>query len=346
MINSILTKIKNGDWFLSKSLFKILLFIYEKILWWITIHFIYDYFRYVKYSTLFRLNKIEKFDSMLMKESHRIEKWLSFRNFRPFFWKKVIYRIFNLLDSYWNKYISNKTILVAFWVLDSYIEYHENNWYKKDSFLSEISYKLSNIRKKLSIPTDYKEWWIYNLNKSDFLDNWVIDIEKFYNSRHTVRDFSNEPVDINLIKQAINLSIKTPSVCNRQPWRTYLVKDANKVKKALTFQNGNVWFSNIDKLLIITTELGAFHAWYERYQNWIDWWMFSMSLVNALHALGLWTCCLNWSAFFYNDIKIRKVIPIKNSESVIMMIAVWNIPKELKVAQSPRKGLDEILTEI
>ena len=48
-------------------------------------------------------------------------------------------------------------------------------------------------------------------------------------------------------------------------------------------------------LLIIAMDLKAFVPAHERYQHWIDGGMFSMSIIYALHSLGLSSCCLNWS---------------------------------------------------
>ncbi|MCA1991990.1 MAG: hypothetical protein LDL41_08075, partial [Coleofasciculus sp. S288] len=59
--------------------------------------------------------------------------------------------------------------------------------------------------------------------------------------------------------------------------------------------------------------------------------------------LGLETCCLNWSVERHADRALREATQISNSEAIIMMIAVGHIPDELKVAQSPRKKIDDVL---
>ena len=68
-----------------------------------------------------------------------------------------------------------------------------------------------------------------------------------------------------------------------------------------------------------------------------------MSLIYALHSLGLGTCCLNWSVTRERDLALRKDAKIDHSESIIMMIAVGNLPDNFSVANSSRKPVEEIL---
>jgi hypothetical protein len=71
--------------------------------------------------------------------------------------------------------------------------------------------------------------------------------------------------------------------------------------------------------------------------------MFAMSLIYALHSLGLGTCCLNWSVEQDADLRLRSVAQIAPSENVIMLLAVGHLPDELAVACSPRKDLSDVL---
>ncbi len=68
-----------------------------------------------------------------------------------------------------------------------------------------------------------------------------------------------------------------------------------------------------------------------------------MSLVYALHSLGLGSCCLNWSVEKEHDEKLHAVTGIPASEMVIMMIGVGALPDSLQVAQSPHKPVGTLL---
>jgi nitroreductase len=71
--------------------------------------------------------------------------------------------------------------------------------------------------------------------------------------------------------------------------------------------------------------------------------MFAMSLLLALHSLGLGACPLNWSMEKGPDMALRRTAKIHDEDAVIMLIAVGHLPEVLRVAQSPRKNLDEVV---
>src|SRR5690606_37048856 len=97
----------------------------------------------------------------------------------------------------------------------------------------------------------------------------------------------------------------------------------------LKHQNGNSGFGqDADKVLIITAELMDFRGPRERNQAYIDGGMFSMSLMYALHSLGVGTCALNLSLNYNDELKLKKVAKIPESEVTIMMMALGRFPDE------------------
>jgi nitroreductase len=82
----------------------------------------------------------------------------------------------------------------------------------------------------------------------------------------------------------------------------------------------------------------------ERNQPWIETGMFAMSLIYALHAMGLGTCCLNWSVEPEKDEALKRDLDLPESFAIGMMIAVGALPDEILVAESRRVSLDQILT--
>jgi nitroreductase len=68
-----------------------------------------------------------------------------------------------------------------------------------------------------------------------------------------------------------------------------------------------------------------------------------MSLVHALHSLGLGTCCLNQCHGPKQDRAIRKLAQVPENEVLLTMLAVGHLPEELDVACSPRKPLADVL---
>ncbi|WP_223198086.1 nitroreductase family protein [Maribacter arenosus] len=171
--------------------------------------------------------------------------------------------------------------------------------------------------------------------------------EDFFLSRYSLREFREDIVPQEQIKRALKLAMKTPSVCNRQAWHVFHSNDSSIIKKALSYQNGNRPFGDkIPNLMIVTTDLKAFFAGSEHYQHWIDGGLLSMSIMYALHSLGIASCPLNWSQTPKRDKQLRKAINISPNQTVIMMIAA-GYPKDVnKVCSSTRRPLEEIFSNI
>jgi len=69
----------------------------------------------------------------------------------------------------------------------------------------------------------------------DFLD--VI------NSRRSIRNFTPEPVDKDLIVKIIEVAIKAPSACNIQGWQ-FIVVDSEEIKQKLVDHGGSIVIKN------------------------------------------------------------------------------------------------------
>lgn len=181
----------------------------------------------------------------------------------------------------------------------------------------------------------------------DFSRGRLLDPESFFFSRYSLREFDGKKVDDQVVIRAISLAMKTPSVCNRQPWHVYHTNDDDVIKKALSYQQGNKGFGdNVKNLMIVTSDLKAFMPGQEHYQHWIDGGLFSMSLVYAFHSLGIASCCLNWSQSPGNDMKLRAAFNIREDDSVIMMLAFGYPNDENKVCVSARRPLCEIYSKL
>jgi NADH-quinone oxidoreductase subunit A len=91
----------------------------------------------------------------------------------------------------------------------------------------------------------------------------------------------------------------------------------------LARQSGNRGFGHTaSHVLVISADLRAFVFAHERNQCWVDGGLFSMSLVYAFHALGLGTCCLNWSVAREDDRRLRRAAGLADHENVVMMLAI------------------------
>ena len=233
----------------------------------------------------------------------------------------------------------------AYEVLKKFIDL---NYVRSTSSLAKAVYfRFINLKFKSVSNFDQKNG-VFNFTVEDAHKGKIKDPFNFFYTRYSIREFSENRLEKVKIDYAIELALKTPSACNRQPWHVYHLQKEEDIQTALSMQTGNRGFSHtIQDLLIICTDLRAFNPGSERYQHWIDGGMFAMSIVYSLHSLGAASCCLNWSRQGAPDMKIRKAFPsIQSSHTIIMMLAVGNIKETNKLCVSPRRIIDEIITEI
>lgn len=180
--------------------------------------------------------------------------------------------------------------------------------------------------------------------KRPTLTNESAGIEHIMKSRHSVRNFAPRPVPRQIIEAAATLAIRSPSVCNRQPWKMRVFDAPADIESALRYQNGNVGFRHtVPALALITVERGLFAGANERNQPFIEGGLFAMSLVWALHGLGLDSCMLNMSQSSARLRHMRAALGVPESEAVIMFIAIGYGESGHRVARSPRRPLRDVL---
>lgn len=163
-------------------------------------------------------------------------------------------------------------------------------------------------------------------------------------SRHSVRHFSEQPVDLVAVQEAVRLAQSTPTLCNRQSSHVHLFANDERGRAMLALQGGNNGFTdNIPLLAVVTSELHCFLDPGERNQGWVEGGMFAMTFVLALHANGLATCCLNWPKDPETDRRMHALSGIPHPERIIMLLAIGHSHPECQVTASPQRATTEIL---
>lgn len=170
------------------------------------------------------------------------------------------------------------------------------------------------------------------------------EVGSFLTSRHSVRHFDQDRrPDAALLERAVELAIHTPSVCNRQAWRVRMF-GGDRAQEVLRYQNGNTGFrEQVPWVAVVTVDSRLFAGAAERNQPWIDGGLFAMSLVYALHGLGVQSCMLNLSVRNKRASQVRRAIGADDAEQLVMMIAIGYAAPQHRVARSPRRDVGEVL---
>jgi nitroreductase len=305
----------------------------------------YDIDRFIEHGCPFRDfdagGELRAYIRML---SHGLEKGMSFRDARKGFGLDKARELIRAVGCYREQFEWHDEVATAVACLEQYAEFHRARGDANPAFEAE----LEQLRRQLprQQPQSSPAGGVLHVTRDEIWQQARHDLSGFFASRYSIRQFSPEPVNPDLIARAVRMAQKTPSVCNRQSARVHVYDNDDTGARVLACQNGNRGFGHLaDKVLIVTADLQHFLSIGERNQCWIDGGMFAMSLIYALHSLGLGTCCLNWSVEQNADERLRQAAGISPSENVIMLLAVGHLPEELAVARSERKDLGEVLRD-
>jgi len=273
---------------------------------------------------------------------HSLEKGLSLPEPRAGFGRAKAIQLCDYVAAYCKQFGWTNTLNSAVVALIEYAKYNR----ERGCVCEEVELRTENLERFRTCDGETLKCdaGAVSVTRDSFLAAAKRDLSEFFKSRRSIRSFSREPVSLDAISAAVRMAQKTPSVCNRQSARVYAFDNDIRGQAVLACQAGNSGFGHTaNKILIVTSDLRCFLSVGERNQCWIDGGMFAMSLIYALHSLGLGTCCLNWSVEHAADRRLRAAASIPEYENIIMLIAVGHIPDRLLVAASSRHPLNEVL---
>lgn len=175
-------------------------------------------------------------------------------------------------------------------------------------------------------------------------NNSEISFKELAMNRVSIRDFKKGGrIDIRDIEEAIKISMKTPSVCNRQSSRVKIISDMQKLESILRLQGGFDGYEQPDKLLLITSDLSVFLRAHERNQAFVDGGLFCMSLLYALEYKSIGACPLSVNISQEKTDEIRKILNIPESEILIMFIACGIVDDNVTSPKSYRSPANKII---
>ncbi|EIV1853691.1 nitroreductase family protein [Vibrio vulnificus] len=271
-------------------------------------------------------------EAKLLFNVHKIEKGLSNKNIKYAFGENVIREICKLLTSEVKNSLNKEIVQYSVATLHEYDRIHKDSKqfhaFQKDAKFNEL---LSSYDGNLRVGV---------------MESVRVERAKDYfsvvNSRVSCREFTTEKVSEDKVKSAIELALKTPSVCNRQLWKVRYF-EGEDCKEVLSLQNGNATFSEyINEVLLISVDIRGLLSPFERNQGYVDGGLFGMSVINALHYYDIASCALNWASSIEQNVLVHRKNIVPENESVIMAIAIGNYPDKFNYPVSIRKPIEEV----
>jgi nitroreductase len=301
----------------------------------------YDLIRYFRHSNSFvHKNSLQKYESSIIFYYHVIEKGLTMPDVRLGFGEEKLRALMGLCRAYQaDGYdVEREAFRHAVSVLKEYIEFHrENNCELNENLKNEIENLLSCFPQyTVSGQLEMTSELLFTERNSNFTD--------FCRSRRTIRNYSCDDIPDSILTACAKLAQKSPSACNRQPSRLYVVKGKVQQEKILALQNGNRGFGNLASVLIVfTSDISSFRQQGERNDLYLNSGMFIMTFMYALHHYGIGSCALNWSVNFIRDKKLRRIINVPENETITLILSCGYLPEKVKIASSPRKDISDVI---
>lgn len=278
----------------------------------------------------------------ITKTYHSLEKGLSLRDSRPGFGLTPALRLLSLIEEFMDDYGWDTSVGVALDALKDYLAFQHSVGHD----LPLITRRVEEARRRAdrldAASPAAESGGIRPVTRHEISEAANIDFKRFLESRHSIRDFDTLPVSRSLLVEACRMAQLAPSACNRQAGRAHCFATPDKVREVLAIQPGNRGFGDkATAAIVVTAALDSYAGAGERHQALVDGSLFAMTLVYALHALGLGSCMLAWSVSPKVDAELRRVVGIPDNEEVIVLLAVGHLPTTLKVPASVRMEIDE-----
>jgi nitroreductase len=282
----------------------------------------------------------ENIEAQIIYQYHSIEKGLTHINFREGFGKRALttlmYAMKQFMDHSYD--MSSISFQTGVSVLMAYVKRHKDT--KIDT--SHIEAFISQCK---SMKDTTSLGGIYTMEKEELISKSKQDFKSLAFSRYSVRDYSDEEIELDVINEALYIAQKTPSVCNRQAWHSYIIRNKALLKETIDLQGGfRGQGEHMDTLILVTANNHYFSDYTERNQGFVDSGLYAMSLMYALQSQGLATCPLNADFTVKTDKKMRDLLNIPDRHTLIMFISVGHYTDSVLVTKSQREDYTNKIT--
>lgn len=282
------------------------------------------------------------FEYRMMLLIHSLEKGMCMPDSRPFGQKKC-QQLITLIERCDETQKKQSEYSLALGILQSWLEFFEERGWVDDSAYSIVkNYMDAKAKVDVSVKPGYKI-----MTRNDLVADKKASFKEFIKSRHSVRDFSPEPLSKEDIKECLEMAITAPTACNRQMCKIYQVKREEDRELLNNIVLGVPGF-NLKSVnyFIITYDISAFDFFGERNQGYLNSGLVAMNFVNALHYKGIGSCFLQWANKRSEDLLVKKTLGIPANEKIAIVVGAGYYADNCKIPCSCRKKIEEFFVEI
>jgi len=303
--------------------------------------YLYDKDFYKKYNmgTEESLNKLG-YESII--HTHTLEKGMEHFELRPFAVEKTRY-IMSLIkrESKYENYENKFAFINGINSLREYKKiYEEHNWINKDEY-KKVDEFLKNYSK-----VENQKAGAYILTKKELQKDYEIDYLKFVKSRHSTRNYKNEPIKLDDVKAAVEMAKYSASACNRQYIKLHFYPSGKMRDNVIHYAlgKGGLYLDGVNTF-IVTFDVNGLSGIGERNQGYFNAGLYSTNLVNAFHSLGIGTCFIQFANSVKDEDDLKRKNEIPEYERIAVILFAGYYDEKSIFAVSPRKDVKELLVE-
>jgi nitroreductase len=173
---------------------------------------------------------------------------------------------------------------------------------------------------------------------------------ELFNTRQSVRNYTSQQVDEEVIERCIEAARLAPSACNSQPWKFIVVTDT-EIRQQLDSMlvtpplGMNKFAAEAPVLVVVvrenpnlTSKIGELLR--DKTYTLMDVGMATLQFCLQATAEGLGTCIMGW----FNEKQVKKLLNIPSSKRAELVISM-GYPKNEEIRPKQRKAKDVIYSK-
>lgn len=283
-------------------------------------------------------DKRKNLEYRILMDVHSLEKGMCIRSEKSFGYKKCI-NLVSQLDIFRKEYSelieTSTAFLMGVAILSKWLQIsEERGWGKTDEYLYVKEWVKAHpiSTDRVSVGT-----FVHEFNS----DNQTYD--SIIKTRATRRLYSERPLSNSDIEACVELSLRTPSACNRQMCKIYSFSNQSNKEKLSSVLTG---VTGLDKesthYFVITYDIPALGGVGERNQGYFNSGLVAMNFVNALHSRGIGSCFLQFDATVKLENQLKMELGIGHDERIAVAIGAGYYSGSSIIPLSQRKGINEV----
>lgn len=275
----------------------------------------------------------------LLRNTHSIEKGLSISRPRLGFGHNKQDEMMEQIRILYKSESSyhREVCVMALNAINEYLLYHKSKLYE-DDFCNKLNCFLEDYAEVL----EEKIGGTVVFEKKDICFK-IPEIENFFLTRHSIRNFDDKNIDVAKLKKALYLAQRAPSACNRQGVRTYVLSENTSKMFAKELEGVGGFAEDVKQYILVTGKTSSYRI-EEQEQYIVSASMYAAYLTLTLHLYGLGACVIQRSVIWSNSWeKTRKKLGIESDEQIICLLAVGNLKESCVVPLSHRMKNEEMI---